>query len=125
VFSAFFGHVFCLLSFSVAQGLNKAKFLNFLSFWRGLRNLQHLGRVLHISPSRNLILKAELLPKIGDKVVDENLKSVGSVFDVFGPVSSPYVAVKPVIIDLKHLIKSRLYAIPSTARRKEKKKHAR
>ncbi len=91
----------------------------------GSGNLQHLGRVLHVSVSRNLILKAKLQPKIGDKVVDENLRYIGSVFDVFGPVSSPYVSVKPIITEPQRLIKSTLYTIPSTARRKEKRKYAR
>jgi RNA-binding protein len=80
--------------------------------------------VLHLSPSRNLILKAETLPKIGIKVVDKNLDSVGSVFDVFGPVLSPYVAVKPEIANPQRLIKSMLYSIPSI-RRKERRKHGR
>lgn len=92
---------------------------------RGTGNLQRLGRVLHVSSSRNLILKAEALPKIGDKVVDENLKSVGTVFDVFGPVSSPYAAVKPSILEPQRLIENTLYTIPSTAGRKEKRKHGR
>ncbi len=86
--------------------------------------MKRLGRVLHLSSSRNLILKAETLPKIGSKVVDENLKSVGSVFDVFGLVASPYVSVKPEIVDPQRLIKSVLYVIPSIER-KEKRKHGR
>jgi RNA-binding protein len=65
------------------------------------------------------------MPKIGDKVADENLKTVGTVFDVFGPVSSPYVAVRPTISEPQCLVKNVLYTIPSTARRKEKKKYGR
>ena len=65
------------------------------------------------------------MPKIGDKVADENLKTVGTVFDVFGPVPSPYVAVRPTTSDLQRLVKSVLYTIPSTSRRKEKKKYER
>ena len=88
-------------------------------------NLKRIGHVLHISPSRNLVLKAEAIPKIGDKVVDEELQTVGSVRDVFGPVSSPYVAVKPVILEPQRLVKTTLYAISSSVRRKEKKKRER
>ena len=87
--------------------------------------MQHLGRVLHMSSSRNLILKAATQPRIGDKVVDENLEFVGSVFDIFGPVSSPYIAVKPAISNPNRLIENTLYTIPSTGRRKEKVKHGR
>ncbi len=87
--------------------------------------MQHLGRVLHVSSSRNLILKADSLPKIGDKVVDEKLEFVGTVFDVFGPVSSPYIAVRPVMSELQHFIENTLYTIPSAMRRKEKRKYGR
>jgi RNA-binding protein len=81
--------------------------------------LQRLGLVLHMSPSRNLIVKVESAPKIGETAVDENLKPVGTIFDTFGPVSSPYVAVKPTIGDPEKLVNRALYVIPSK-RRKEK-----
>jgi RNA-binding protein len=69
-------------------------------------------------------LKAETLPRIGDMVVDEKLKSVGSVFDIIGPVSSPYVTVKPTIPEPQRLVKNTLYVVPS-AGRKEKRKYGR
>jgi rRNA processing protein Gar1 len=72
-----------------------------------------------------LILKAGNSPKIGDKVVDENLKIIGTVFDVFGPVSQPYVSVKPVASEPQRLIENTLYTVPSTRRRKEKRKYGR
>jgi len=34
-------------------------------------------------------------PSLGASVVDENLRTVGRVVDVFGPVARPYVAVSP------------------------------
>jgi RNA-binding protein len=83
--------------------------------------LQRLGRVLHISPSRNIIIKVENVPKLGETVVDENLKPVGTIFDLFGPVSTPYVAVKPTRKELDKLTNKVLYALPS-ARRKERVK---
>jgi len=70
--------------------------------------------VLHVSSSRNVILKAENTPHIGDRVVDQNLKPVGTVFDVFGPVSSPYVAVKPQVGEEPHgLVGNTLYSVSS------------
>jgi len=81
--------------------------------------LQRLGQVLHISPSRNVIVKVENLPKIGQTVVDENLKPVGKVFDIFGPVTSPYVAIKSTIREIEKLNSKTLYVVPSE-RRKEK-----
>ena len=84
--------------------------------------MQRLGRVLHVTPSRNAIVKVEVLPKIGEKVVDEKLKQVGTVFDVFGPVSKPYVAVKPSIEDSKLLVNRNLYVVPSAKNHKERRR---
>ena len=81
--------------------------------------MQRLGQVLHITPSRNIIIKVENLPKIGETVVDESLKPVGKVFDIFGPVTSPYVAIKSTIREIEKLNKKTLYALPPE-RRKEK-----
>ncbi|MGB9134886.1 MAG: Gar1/Naf1 family protein [Candidatus Bathyarchaeia archaeon] len=77
-----------------------------------------------MSSSRNLVLKAETLPRIGDTVVDENLKDVGAVLDVIGLVSSPYVTVRPASPEPLRLVKSMLYTVPSTGR-KEKRKYGR
>ena len=69
-----------------------------------------------------MILKAENIPRIGDQVANEKLKEVGIVFDVFGPTSSPYVAVKPHIQKPEELIKHVLYTAPSRDRGKKRKK---
>ena len=84
--------------------------------------MHRLGHVLHVSSSKNLILKAVKLPRINDKVVDENLKSVGTVFDVFGPVSSSYVAVKPNVEEPQRFVNRVLYVFPSQKRRWKKRK---
>ncbi|MBN1682360.1 hypothetical protein JW865_02265 [Candidatus Bathyarchaeota archaeon] len=55
-----------------------------------------IGTILHVSKSTgNLILKVENDVQIGDDIFDKNGKRVGIVFDFFGPVNSPYIAVKP------------------------------
>jgi rRNA processing protein Gar1 len=89
---------------------------------RGKRVLHRIGHVLHVSNTKNIILKAESIPHIGDKVTNEKLKPVGTVFDVFGPTSSPYVAVKPHTQGPEQLVNQILYAIPSKAGRKKRKK---
>ena len=81
--------------------------------------MQRLGSVLHLTPSRNLILNVEKPPRIGETVVDENLKHVGTIFDTFGPVCSPYVAIRATIADPEKLVDKPLYVVPSK-RRKEK-----
>ncbi|MEM3718874.1 MAG: Gar1/Naf1 family protein [Candidatus Bathyarchaeia archaeon] len=76
-----------------------------------------MGRALHLSSSRNIIVKVENTPKIGDAVVDENLKVVGEVFDIMGPVSSPYAIVKPKTSLPESLVSKILYFLPSKGRR--------
>ncbi|WP_276271469.1 H/ACA ribonucleoprotein complex subunit GAR1 [Haloarcula litorea] len=49
-------------------------------------------------------------PATGADVVDEQLSTVGSVVDVFGPVERPYVAVSPVDgVHLPGLVGATLY----------------
>lgn len=57
--------------------------------------MQRLGKVLHASKS-NLIARAEQVPKLGTKVHDQKNRLVGRVSDIFGPISTPYIAIKPV-----------------------------
>ena len=89
-------------------------------FFEGAKSLIRLGRVLHVSSNKNIIVKVENTPKMGETVVDENLKHVGEVFDIFGPVSSPYVAVKPKIIKPDVLVGKVLYVLPSKKGRRKK-----
>ena len=72
-----------------------------------------------MSPSRNIIMKIENLQRIGETVVDENLRPVGKIFDILGPVLSPYAAIKPLISEPEKLTNKILYVLPSK-RRKEK-----
>ncbi len=81
-----------------------------------------IGRVIHITPSRKAVVKAESLPKIGDKVFNEKKRFVGTVFDLIGPVSSPYISVKPEVKDPNKLINHVLYVFPSKKRRRFRKR---
>jgi rRNA processing protein Gar1 len=84
--------------------------------------LPRLGRVIHITPSKMAIVKAEKLPKIGNRVVNNEKRPVGTVFDIIGPTSSPYVEVKPDIKDSDTLVDHFLYLLPSRRRRKKLRK---
>ncbi len=69
-----------------------------------------------------MILKAENIPRIGDQVTNEKLKSIGTVFDVFGPTSSPYVAVKPLIQNPEQFVNQILYTTSFRNRKKRRKR---
>ena len=79
--------------------------------------LQRLGKVLNVTPSQNLVLKVEKPPKLGAAVIDENLKVVGRIFDIIGPVSSPYAVIKPSVKDPEKLANQQLYVSPSKRER--------
>jgi RNA-binding protein len=86
-------------------------------FERGT-GLQRMGKVLSVTPSSSLIIKTESPPKIGCEVVDEGLNVVGKVFDVIGPVSSPYAVIKPNIKNPAVLLNKPLYLLLSKTRSK-------
>ncbi len=79
--------------------------------------MQRLGRVSNVTPSRNVIVRTEKPPKIGAEVVDENLNVVGKVFDIIGPVSSPYAVIKPTVREPAKLVNKPLYLLLSKTKR--------
>jgi len=87
-----------------------------LFFERGMW-LQRLGRALSLTPSQNIVVRADKTPKIGAVVVDENLKNVGRIFDIIGPVSAPYAIVRPTIKEPEKLASKQLYVILSKKER--------
>ncbi|TXT57029.1 MAG: hypothetical protein BAJATHORv1_20627 [Candidatus Thorarchaeota archaeon] len=56
--------------------------------------MRRLGNVLHVSTRGSLIIRCEKTPPIGGKVVNKKVEPVGKIIDVFGPVNSPYVAIR-------------------------------
>ena len=75
--------------------------------------MQRLGRVLSVTPSKNIIVKIDKAPKMGAAVIDEKLRAVGKIFDIIGPVSSPYAVIKPSVVDLEKIADMQLYISPS------------
>nr|MDO8078497.1 Gar1/Naf1 family protein [Candidatus Freyarchaeota archaeon] len=57
--------------------------------------MRRLGKPLHLTARGDLIFRVNFTPRIGSKVVTKKGKEVGRIFDVFGPVKTPYVSVKP------------------------------
>ena len=57
--------------------------------------MKRLGRVLHLSNNNNLILRTKIQIKPQTIVLDDQLNHVGKINDVFGPVTNPYIAIKP------------------------------
>ena len=85
-----------------------------------MARLQKLGRVRALTPSKNIIIKSEKAPRIGSEVVDENLSVIGKVFDIIGPVSSPYAVVKPTVREPAKLLYKPVYLLLSKTNRSKK-----
>ena len=64
---------------------------------------------MHLTRSGDLIVRSDFAPRIGSRVFGPDLKAVGTVADVFGPVSAPYVAVRPSLDDPSRLVGQVLY----------------
>lgn len=79
--------------------------------------MQRLGRALSLTPSQNIVVRTDKTPKIGAVVVDENLKNVGRIFDIIGPVSAPYAIVRPTVMEPEKLASKQLYVILSKKER--------
>ncbi|MDW8003265.1 MAG: Gar1/Naf1 family protein [Thermofilaceae archaeon] len=71
-----------------------------------------VGKVIKITRDGKLLIKAEALPKLGAQVYDSTANVIGYVYDIIGPVSSPYVVVKvssPRIKQPEYLLNRLLY----------------
>ncbi len=96
----------------LCRKLYKAYYVDDGVFREGML-LQRLGRVLSVTPSQSIVVKLDKAPKLGAAVIDENLKVVGKIFDIIGPVSSPYAVIRPSIKDPEKLTNKQLYISPS------------
>ena len=74
--------------------------------------MRRLGKVLHVSSRGSIVLRTDKTPPIGKeaRVLDKKAQDIGFVIDVFGPVKSPYVSVRPrKNVDAKKLVGQMLY----------------
>jgi RNA-binding protein len=71
--------------------------------------LKRLGKVLHLSKNKNLILRTTTKIKPQTTVIDSHLNQIGKIYDIFGPVSHPYVSIKPTIKNPEKMLGRLLY----------------
>ena len=78
--------------------------------------MQRLGKVLHVTPSKNIVARIHKIPKMGAIIIDEKLKVVGKIFDIVGPISSPYAIIRPASEKSEKLVNKQLYLATSKKR---------
>lgn len=74
--------------------------------------MKRVGEVVRTAQNLAIVRTSDAeYPQFGTTVIDESLKEVGTVVDVFGPVDRPYVAVSPEAdVTLPTLLGTPLYA---------------
>lgn len=73
--------------------------------------MKRIGKVLHLSNSGKLVLKTKLDARVGVTVLNDELKRVGTIFDVFGPVDHPYASVQPATRNPEKYVGKSLYVL--------------
>lgn len=58
--------------------------------------MKFLGKLSHTTKNGNIVLRSGEIPAIYSFVVNKDSKRIGTVRDVIGPSSKPYIVVKPV-----------------------------
>lgn len=61
----------------------------------GGRVLDYLGKVAGLGYNGNILVRGDFAPKYDVKVMDKGKRVVGKVARIFGPVSSPYISIRP------------------------------
>lgn len=84
----------------------------------------NVGKILGVSQTKHIILRATdwsaetKPPNFGDPVYDAEKRSVGDIFDIFGPVSKPFISVRltnpteEVMADWTNRKGAMLYSLP-------------
>jgi RNA-binding protein len=57
--------------------------------------LRKVGDILHVSHDGRFVLKLSTTPPLGITVYDYSMRRLGVLYDIIGPVNSPYGLVKP------------------------------
>nr|MDO8082235.1 Gar1/Naf1 family protein [Candidatus Freyarchaeota archaeon] len=86
--------------------------------------MRRLGKPLHLTARGDLIIRVDFTPKIGSKVVTKDMKEVGQIFDILGPVKTPYVSVKPQVepVIAEKLVDEVLYELVDEKKRRYSKR---
>ncbi|ADN50147.1 H/ACA ribonucleoprotein complex subunit GAR1 [Vulcanisaeta distributa] len=57
--------------------------------------LKKIGDIMHLSHDRRFVIKLSFTPPLGITIYDYAMKRLGVLYDIIGPVNSPYGLAKP------------------------------
>ena len=82
-----------------------------------------IGKGIHHSKSNNnLIITLQAEARIGQTVVDVAGKTIGKIFDIFGPVETPYASIKLNDVELGKVEGKPLFLGLNTPKKKKRRK---
>ena len=55
--------------------------------------MKKLGKVSVINKKGSILVKVNKAPRIGSKVVNQDIKSIGRIVDIIGPTHTPYAVI--------------------------------
>ena len=55
--------------------------------------MKYLGNILHLANSGKLIVRSEQMPPAHAFVYTNDKQKIGKVYNIFGPVKNPYIAI--------------------------------
>jgi len=87
--------------------------------------MRYLGYPLYKTKTGLLIVQVRTrkVPPLGSTVVKRDMRRIGSVMDIIGPIIEPYAVVKLFRKDINHeLLSSPLYYIPSKHELRKRKR---
>lgn len=56
--------------------------------------MKPIGKARLYTRNKNLLVEAREVPEIGERVYDEKMAQIGYIYDIIGPINSPFVLVK-------------------------------
>jgi len=80
--------------------------------------LRKLGKVWNVSKSGFIVVQADSknIPKLGLDVVNRKMNKVGYIYDIIGPVKTPFILVKPYEGVLEKSIPDELFVVKAYGR---------
>lgn len=83
--------------------------------------MKKIGPVEKISRRGEILVRGKKPHKIGFQVVNKEIKRIGKIIDVIGPVSRPFIVVHPKTAEVKAQIGQVVYSVPHDPKKRSKR----
>jgi RNA-binding protein len=87
--------------------------------------LKFIGEIENVTYNGIWLIRSEFIPKIGSNVFNQQKLNVGRIINIIGPVSRPYIMVRPKHKDQLQIIGEKMYIISDKKGKNRKKKEIR